>query len=222
VRFVPGAGTIDTVGVMSVPNLEERWRASPVSGMFNPGEHGMAMFSLRGEPFGTQDAWGVMPDGRIVVARADRYRLEFMRDGEVVGSGRVVPFEPVSVTRADRRAFLDRRERTRQGGNMSFSLQGGGSRPVSGRPGDADIFFPEVKPPFGLGALKVAPDGTVWVQRNVAFGAQTLLDVFRPDGNRLYQVLLPPDRALLGVSGSHIYAVSYNDLDEQIIERYPL
>jgi 6-bladed beta-propeller len=222
-RLWPLSNVLDTVGYMSVPNLEERWLASPVSRMFDPGESGFALFNMDRTPFAGQDSWGVLPNGTVVVAKVNDYHLEFWRNGALVRSGPHVPDEPVAVTRSDREIWLDNVTRGTQGGSGTFSTDGGGRRAVPrAAPGNEDFVFPDFKPPFPSNGLKVGGDGMIWVQRFVSTGGDTEIDVFSDTGERIYQVVLPPDRTLLAVTARYIYALRYTVLEEQIIERYPM
>ena len=108
------------------------------------------------------------------------------------------------------------------GGQMSFSGDDGRTTPF--RPPTPELeslYFPENKPPFTFGSMFVSPDGEVWVQRTTPANAeQSLVDVFDGRGNRVRQVELPPNRVLVGVGRSALYAIYYNEFDVQALERY--
>jgi hypothetical protein len=223
IRLDAVTGAADTITTLEVRSLATRWEASPVSRMFRPGPGGFARFRLSGSPFGGQDEWVALPDGRIAVARLEPLRVEiFDSDGELM-QGPPVPYGPIEVTGADRQAWTDASLRGQAGGATgSFQMDDGSSRPI--RPPEpelADSDFPAVKPPFPWHGLHASPDGRLWLQRYGEHGAaHTEVDEFDERGTLVRRVLLPPDRELIAVGREVLYAVRYDEMDVQFVEAY--
>ena len=125
------------------------------------------------------------------------------------------------MTNAEREAWLAIEPRIGSG-RGGFSLDSGGEIDVRAPEVD-DAAFPEVLPPFPFQGLHAAPDGTLWLQRHsAASDGVTRIDAMSADGVLLRSVHLPAGRRLLHVSADHLYASSYDELDQQWLERYPV
>ena len=89
------------------------------------------------------------------------------------------------------------------------------------RPDIDEVDFPDYMPPFGTSAVRITPDGEVWVQRTQPSSEQRpLFDVFDESGNRVRQVRLPAGRELVGFGSRWVYAVAVDEDDLQWLERY--
>ena len=209
-RWDFAADVFDTVGYMPRPEV----RTMSSSG------GGGARFSMgRMSPLEARDAWSVSPDGRLAIARAEPYRVEWQQAGGETITGPTVTYEPVPVTDEDKEDFAVSFSGTAV--MITSGGEGSGSRTMTIPPPDADeLDWPEVKPPFPRGGISVAPDGTVWVQRYVAHGDPELYDVFDGSGIRLEQVVLPEGRTLQGFGDGCVYLVRVDEDDLQWIERY--
>lgn len=180
---------------------------------------------IRPMPLTPEDAWNVGWDGRVAVARTGQYRLEWIEpDGSVV-RGPAVDHDPVRVTGADREAWLEDLSGglgisvTSDGGPPQISFSRGGAETNA----SADEFtWPEVKPPFPGGAVRVDRDGRAWVLRHVPAGEAPLYDVFDARGERVAQVRLPEDRRLVAFGDRHLYAERNDDLGFAWLERYDM
>jgi hypothetical protein len=185
--------------------------------------------SMRQIPLSPADAWGVAPDGRVVIARSGDYHVAWHHpDGSVV-AGRPVPFEPVRIRDAEKLAYLE----AASGGGISVSIEAGGdgrrsmslARGGGGRDDGPDLDayeWPETMPPMTNGRINVDARGRAWVRRNMPAGERPLYDVFGADGNRITTFELAEGRRILGFGEGSVY-VAYNDeFDLVYLERYAL
>jgi hypothetical protein len=221
-RVTPGAEP-DTVAMVRVYDLARRWEGSPVSRMFNPGANGVALFRLDQSPFGAQDEWALAPDGRIVIARAEPYRIEIVGRGQPI-VGPEVDYEPLEITDGDRRDFVAGMSRGSGGGPMSFTGENGGTEAISPPGVDIEsIHFPETKPPFPYAGLHLGPGQEIFVQRSVRRGADhSAIDVFDGTGRLVRRIELPPGLTLVGAGPGTLFTIRYDEFDLQILERFGL
>lgn len=176
-------------------------------------------------PLSPQDAWTATSDGRFVVARQDdrSYWLEFFGpDGTTRGPA--IGYEPLRVRRADKEAWIASLSGAlgvsveNENGRVRTSFSRGG-----GPEADPDDFeWPDTKPAFPDGALRAAPDGRFWLERNVPAGEPRRFDVLDGNGRRLAIVRLPADRRLEGFGRDALYLSRTDDLDFVWLERYRL
>ncbi len=180
---------------------------------------------VRPVPLTPEDAWGVGRDGRVAVARSGDYRLEWIEpDGSIV-RGPAVSYDPIRVTSADRDEYLEDAGGglgvmvTSDGGPPQVSFRRGGD----GMAGDAnDYTWPEVKPPFPAGAVRVDGAGRAWVRRYGRAGEPPLYDVFDTRGRRVARVRLGEDRRLVAFGADAVYVERRDDLEFAWLERYAM
>lgn len=160
-------------------------------------------------PLSPQDAWGVAPDGSVVIARVGDYHVEWIGPDRTVRRGPPVPFTPVPVGPGERRAYGSYLERTGGGPTMmarmvngTLSLTFARSRnPIA--PDEAD--FPKVMPPFWPDHILVDPEGRAWVRTSTPASSPTTYDVFDRNGERVGSVALDGDRRVVGFGSKGIY-----------------
>lgn len=178
---------------------------------------------VRPVPLSPEDGWAVGPDGAVAVVRVADYHVEWVRpDGSVV-SGAPVSWKPVPVKSADKEAWAEEMAAngmmmmvTNDNGQMNARMRRGG-----GQTPDVDSFeWPEVKPPFESGSVRVDPLGYAWVERHVPAGEKPVLDVFDPNGNRVGSVAIPVWGTLRGFGAGTLYITRRDDLGFQWLERY--
>ncbi|MCL7958601.1 MAG: hypothetical protein M8861_00265 [marine benthic group bacterium] len=178
---------------------------------------------VRPVPLSPEDGWSVGPDGAVAVVRSGDYHVDWVRrDGSVV-SGSPVAYEPVSVKEADKEAWAEELAAngmmmmvTNDNGVMNASMRRGGGR----TPGVDRFEWPEVKPPFDPGSVRVDPAGYVWVERHVPAGDSPVLDVFDGNGERVASVTIPVRSSLRGFGDGTLYLTRWDDLGFQWLERY--
>jgi hypothetical protein len=215
VRWSPETGG-DPVSVARVKLSDVTERTS--------GSGGNVRQEVRAVPLSPMDGWAVAPDGRVAVVRAGDYHVDWMEpDGRVV-SGPPVPYEPVPVRTADKEAWVERMSArgvmmmvTNENGNLSASMRRGGGR---GGPAIDSYQWPETKPPFEAGSVRVAPDGHVWVNRYVPAGDPPIIDVFDARGRRVAVLELPERREVVGFGEASVYLARGDDLGFMWLEKY--
>jgi hypothetical protein len=214
-RWDRSTGAIDTVASVK---LRERSRQSS-GGRDNQNVRIMPL------PLTLEDAWAVRHDGTVAVARSGEYHLEWIRpDGSIV-SGPPVAYEPVSVKKADKEAWI---EELSNGLSISVSVENGRRSTSFGRgggPRDAspdDYEWPQTKPPFPGNAVWISSSGDAWVERYMPAGTPETYDVFGSDGALMGRVVLPAGAELVGFGKGAVFVVRRDDVDFQWLERYAL
>ena len=194
-RWDPSSESLDIVGQFKLPDMN----VSSSGGPNNQQQTSMPV------PLSPQDAWAALPDGRIAVARAEGYRVDWIRPDGSERTGNVVNAAPRRVTDEDKEAWIDRLQNSLgveveagpSGRRMSFS-RGGRPRP------DASRFeWPETMPLFE--GVIADPEGYAWVQRYEEPGSPSSYDVFDDNGRMVARVNFEPGRTLLAVTGRRLY-----------------
>lgn len=193
------------------------------------GGPGNQQVSIEPIPLSPEDAWGVAPDGSVVVARAGDYHVEWAEaDGTVVRGG-PVDHESVRIGMGEKERYL--LERARSGGGIGVTVQVVDGRPTMGfqrggqvgRPREADQYtWPDRLPPFYGGRILVDGRDRAWVRRQVAAGDDTTYDLFDRTGRRVGTVLLDRDANVVAFGPSGVYVVRYDEFDLNYLERYEM
>jgi hypothetical protein len=219
-RIDRGTRAADTAAVFK---LEDRRRIASGGGSSRN-------VRIESVPLSPQDAWGVAPDGAVVIARAGDYHVEWVSPSGAVTRGPAIEYEPVDIGTAEKEEWI--RNQGRAGGGIGISMQvvngsvsmsfarGGGS----GRD-DRDIDdyeWPATKPPFQPDRLAVDPYGRAWVHRHVEVGEPSTYDLFDRSGGLARTVTLDPGKRVVGFGAGSVYVVAYDELDLNYLERYPL
>lgn len=218
-RMGPG-GAAETVARVKVPERRVQRSGGP----------GGQNVSIRQVPLSPEDAWGVAPDGSVVVARSGDYHVEWIGPDGARTHGPAVVWDPVAIRAAEREEWLA--EQGRSGGgvaigiavengrpSMSFSRGGGGR---GGPPDASDYEWPDAKPPFVGARVPVDPLGRAWVRRHVDAGGPIRYDLFDRSGRRVGAVEMEAPRAVVGFGPSGVYVVSWDEFDLAYLERHPL
>jgi hypothetical protein len=174
--------------------------------------------------FAPQDAWAVVPGGRVVFVRSADYRLEWREaDGRRV-RGAPNRVRALPVTAADRTEYVRRFVTTSaMGGRGTAGLVHAPaelSSPARIARMVATSDFASERPPFPPGAARATPEGEVWVERSVAAGAPRTFDLFDAGGRLRARVSLPSGRRLLGFGRGTLYAAATDDSGIEILERF--
>jgi hypothetical protein len=215
-RWNPETDVTDTVAVLMIPPEPEmggaiRIEGGQISGMPAP------------RPFRPRDAWAVGADGRIGIARAEPYRVEWVEPDGTSLVGPTVDYARVPIGRRERQLWADRR--SQQSGTVAImGGSGGGSQTIRMPAPDLDeVEFPEFFPAFTEEAATVSAEGDLWVRRHESAGSEgTLYDVFDDRGVLVRRVRLPEGRVLLGFSPRSLYAYSSDEDDLQWLEQYEI
>ncbi len=215
-RFDPRTGDVEDVGKVKGPELKRM-----ESGGSN--EHNVQIQQV---PLAPQDAWGVAWDGRVAIARAGEYRLEWIDpDGGVV-RGEPVDYRPLPIRTADKEEWVE--DLASNGLGVQMEIENGRRRTSfsrGGRGGGADLdsyAWPETKPAFRSSGVRVSRAGDAWVERHVPAGEARLFDVFGVDGNLKGSVRLPEDRQLVSFGDGTLYLMRVDEFDFNWLERYEL
>jgi len=180
-------------------------------------------------PLSPEDAWGVAPDGSILLIRSVDYHMERVATDGTVTQGPPIPFETVRIRTAEKEEHLAESGRSGGGlrvgvevnnGQMAMSFARGGAE---GSPREIDQYtWPEEKPPFYSGRIPVDPSGKAWVRRHVEAGEESTYDIFDRSGNRVATVLLPHGKRVIGFGEGAFYVVTYDEFDLNYLEKYAL
>ncbi len=181
---------------------------------------------IRPIPLAAADGWAVSATGDIAVARSGTYRLDWVTNGSVK-AGAPVPTTPIRIGDAEKKEWVSQQmlaggismQVEEENGRRTMSF--GRNRPTQ-EPSTSGYKWPERKPPFEAGSLRVDAKGRVWVRRNLAAGEPRRYDVFGRDGALMATVSFPAGRALVGFGASSLFAVEIDDDGQYILERYAL
>ncbi len=218
VRWNPETGSSDTVAALTTPARKVQRSGGNVM-----------MMSL---PFSAYDQWATSWAGDVGVARGNGYRIEWADSDGGLTIGTEIDYQPVAITQADKDAWLESRANP-SGGGMFISVDAGGgggggnvraTPPPRGArmmgPQVDDEDWPEVKPPFPPSAVSATPEGELWVERHVPFGAPPAYDVFNGNGRRIRTVVLAENSRVIGFGNGVVFVARTDDDDLQWLERY--
>ncbi|MGI9628634.1 MAG: hypothetical protein ACR2QM_17500 [Longimicrobiales bacterium] len=177
-------------------------------------------------PLSPADAWGVAEDGRVVVARAGDYSIQWIAPNGQVTQGGPNDYDAVAIRQGEKEEWAEVRAGsggglslavTNNNGVMSMSAsRGGGSN-------DDDLNqydWPDVKPPFYSGRIIVDPSGRAWVRRHMKAGDPPTYDLFGADGVRVAQVEFAVGRRVVGFGNGALYAINTDQFGLQHLEQY--
>jgi hypothetical protein len=205
IRWDRASGRFDTLATVQFPPM-------PAAG---PGE---VRISMGGGAYQPRDDWAVLPDGRVGLARAAEYHVEWLGGGTPV-MGPPVKYDPVKVGNDEKNAWADQMASR----GMIVEVENGRRR--TRRPPRPDVTkmeWPQVMPAFtGTRAVLTSPTGELWVRRAQPAGASgTLYDVFDGRGRLARQVTLDGSRVVLGFGPGSVFVARSDEDDLQWIERY--
>jgi len=180
-------------------------------------------------PLSPEDAWGIAPDGSVMIARSGDYHVERVAPDGTVTRGLPVAFSAQGIGTGEKEEYVA--ERGRSGGSVSVSVQMDGSGMsmgfarggAGGRGNEIDQYdWPNDKPPFYSGRLPVDPLGRPWVRRHVKAGEPSTYDVFDKDGARVGTFLLENGMRVVGFGKNSLYVVTFDEMDLSYLQRYAL
>ena len=180
-------------------------------------------------PLSAADAWGVAPDGRVVIARSEDYHMDWIGAGGAVTSGPEVAYDQVSIGRAEKQEWAHERSETGGGMGIAVTVVNNAMTMTASRGGvsndddDLDGYdWPDAKPPFYGRPIPVDPGGRAWVRRHRDAGDPPVYDVFGAAATRDLVVELLPDRRVVGFGDGKVYVVRMDEYGLQYLERYAL
>ncbi len=172
--------------------------------------------------FPPTDAWGVFPDGRVMVVRGDRYVPEIYLANGTRRVATALPFPRVAVTAADRTRLMDEtRKAMEEGMNLGRAMAGGAPMPRF------ELLEPSpwqtTKPPLAGTVILVDSKLRAWVpvlRRPGDPGERfELLDA---DGKYLDSVVLPKDVTLIGFGRGVVYTQKKDEDELLWLQRHTL
>lgn len=167
-------------------------------------------------PMSLRDDWGVASDGTVVFVRSDGYYLEILRpDGSSVTGSR----QDVDLLRpsdADKVAYMEaasnsgiRMEMSIGSGGPQLSMRRGGG---GGAPDITQSEWPSRMPVFRAGSTRIAPDGRIFVGRNVHAGEPALYDVFDMSGELIGHAEFGANSSIVGFGANGTIYVTETDV----------
>lgn len=193
-RIELATGRVDTVANLAAP------------------EYGEATFGEQSQQvakiFGPNDIFGVLPDGRLWVARARQNRVDWRGPGGVWIQGPSREYAKVPVTSADKERVIARIREQGKGRGLPDSLR---------------LVWPfaENKPPFQAGVTD--PSGQVWLERSrPGETAPAVYDVYGPNGTWTQAVTFPSGVTLAGFGGGGTVYGIIKDGERRTVGKYRL
>lgn len=195
------------------------------------GQGNMRVMVGGANPLTPRDEWAVFPDGRVAIARAATYHIEFIAPDGSKRSGPRIPYTPVRMNAAEIRYEEGLRNAARanqmsisitnNNGQMSRSAQMGPG--ANAPPLEPLTDWPETKPAFRPGQASVIarPNGELWVRRTENAQARgTLYDVINAQGTVAFQVRLEDGVTLVGFGNNTIYTTRRDEDDLVYLRRH--
>jgi len=146
--------------------------------------------------FSGEDAWGVLPDGTIWVARVKHNRVWVFEPGGAGDRGPMLPDPVFPVTLLDKEAFLQ-------------GFPDGLRRTAERLP------FADIKPPFVAGLT--GGDGLIWLQKSREL--QDSVQMYQRvglDGELQAMIRVPMPARILAVSPDHVLVAEPLDDGERL------
>ncbi len=224
-RLVVGS-RIDTLATLVVPAGREEGSMTVGQGLVR---------RLTNRPLAAEDVVAVAHDGWVAIVRGQPFRVEWIQPGGQHTVGPLIVHEPIRVTAAERRAFLD--AQVVPGQIIVRGAPGARAAPLppsrgNVRPGerpppagfdDASLKWPTHKPPFLSNAALMGADSRLWVLRTAPHtDAIPHYDVFDRRGQLVLRVDLPPHTRLVGLGAGIVFVARTDDQDLQYLQRYRL
>jgi hypothetical protein len=221
-RYDRGTKRLDTLAYIALPKSNTQ-----VSGSGG----NMRVMIGGANPLAPRDEWAVFPDGRVAIARATGYRIEFIGADGARRSGPRIAYTPVRMNAAEIRHEEGLRNAARAN-QMSIQMNnnnGQVTRSATMGPGanapplEPLTDWPDVKPPFrpGIASVLARPNGELWVRRTENAQARgTLYDVINAQGSVAYQVRIPDGVTLVGFGATTIYTTRKDADDLVYLQRH--
>lgn len=226
-----GPSVSDTTYILRLDPRTKRTDTLGTSRMGMPGmkmsgdvQKGTGSVSLTMPAFPVVDEWSLLPSGQVVVLRGANYQMELLGGAEAARRLPPVRYTPVKVTAADKAKVREQLKQAevemKKAASSAASALGAQGRLPGMAMTEPDV-WPATKPAFGQGALKVAPDGEIWVLLHREAGNEKpLYDVFAPDGKLKFRVELPRKASVVGFGAKALYVARMDEDELQYLGRY--
>ncbi len=168
------------------------------------------------------DAWGVFPDGRVIVVRGRGYVPEIYPVGVAMQRAAALPYAKLPVTAADRRTMMDSvRRAVDEGLRQASGMAGAGAANIP----PIELIEPDPwqteRPPLTADVIRVDPRGRAWVPVLDRTPGQRY-DLLDAQGRILDAIKLEPGIQLLGFGTNSVYTARKDEDDLLYIRRHPL
>lgn len=167
------------------------------------------------------DIWGVFPDGRVMLLRAEDYVPEIILPNGQRRRAAALPYLRLPVTEADKKTMMDSVQKALDEGLR----QAAGMVPANAQMPRFELVPPEPwqteKPPFTGDRILVDSRGRAWVPVVDRTPGQRY-DILNADGAIVDAIKLPPRVQLLGFGASGMYTALRDEDDLLFIRRHPL
>lgn len=167
------------------------------------------------------DIWGVFPDGRVLLLRANGYVPEIVMPNGQRRRAAALPYPRLPVTEADKRTMMDSVRKAIDEGMR----QSAGMVPAGTQMPRIDLVEPEPwqteRPPFTGDRVLVDSRGRAWVPVVDRTPGQRY-DLLNADGAIVDAIKLPQKVQLLGFGASGMYTALRDEDDLLVIRRHPL
>ncbi len=214
-RWTPGQTRVDTAAwVKGPPTSMATTPAGPAGG----GGTRMSFTMGSSVVWSPQEAWAVAGDGRVARVQPDPYRVVWYDANRRGTAGPTVPYSPIRVTEADKRAYIEQ-----QAANPpTMIMMGGGGGASVQRPQMPEPTFAETKPAFsGTSSVFASPEGEVWVLRTRPANDHTpVYDVFDASGRLARKVALARGSRVVGFGRQSVYVVRTDEDDLEYLQRF--
>ena len=195
----------------------------PISGKPDIKVNGQAMkYTMAYPGLVAADAWAVFPDGRIAIVRGATYTVEFIKPDGTKSAPTRIPNDVIKVMESDPKTEMDEAQKQMKeqgkaaqkmmpaGMSMEFELLAPASWPAN---------YPAIAP---LGALP-APDGNLWVRRNIPTRiGREQWDVIDQAGKLVARWRLPAKTTVVAVGQGVVYTVRTDEDDLRYLQRVEL
>ena len=165
-------------------------------------------------PFPTEDAWGILPDGELLIARVGANQVERVgADGTVIVAD--LPYAATSITQADRRWYMEFWAEQIRAEGLGINVASIIDRH------SANVTWPDKKPPFVGRLTFVDNKGRMWLRQTVQDGRDTpTYDLIDRAGVYVHRVVFPGRTHLLGFGSGVVFVARTDDVGLQWLERY--
>lgn len=214
-RWTPGQTRVDTAAWVKGPPTTMTTTPAGAGG----GAGNRMSFTIGSSVvWAPQEGWAVAGNGRVARVQPAPYRVVWYDANRRGAAGPTVPYSPIRVTEADKRAYIEQ-----QAANPpTMIVMGGGGGSSVQRPQLPAPTFAETKPAFtGTNSVLASLDGEIWVLRTRPANDQTpVYDVFDSSGRLARKVSLAPGSRVVGFGRQSVYVVRTDEDDLEYLQKF--